>query len=559
MYGKRDVKEQWESIKREITSFCQAESKKIAQNKHKEKSNLEYMALMLEEDLIAGRETGTNVEKIGNALDEVNSKIAELEMERCRAAAFRARARWVRDGEKNTKYFFALEKRNAESKLMRKLIVDGRTLTEQGSILKAQQHFYQTLYTSNTEVFFDIPNNSGVKITDIQKNQMEAQITMLECGEALRSMKNDKAPGNDGLTVNFFKVFWPVLKDLLLLLYREVITSGELNSSARKGVITLIPKKKDLTQLKNWRPITLLNMDYKILGKVIARRLKQVLPDIIGPQQTGFMEGRNITENIRGTIDLITHVYQNQKDALIISVDYEKCFDRIEYQAVQGALKYFGFSNRFAKMTNIFFNNFQICTSNAGFFSDFFAKSRGVNQGCLVSPYLFLLCSEVMAHKIKENVNITGIQMGNRNYVISQFADDTLIYIKYEKISLAATIETLAYIETNTGLKISYEKSVVYRIGSIRDSDAQLYTQKQLQWSSGDIDTLGVTIRNAITQTTEVYNQCIWKMEAVADQWYYRQFSLKGKVLIMNSLMASIFVYKLTVFSQYVTETSERD
>ena len=154
-----------------------------------------------------------------------------------------------------------------------------------------------------------------------------------------------------------------------------------------EGLYHLFLRKQTHHCLKNWRPITLLNMDYKLLAKTLAMRLKNVLPTIIGTQQTGFMEGRCISENIRTTIDIITSIYKQGKSALVVSVDYEKCFDRIEHGAIQGALKYFGFSSQFADWINVFFTDFEICTCNAGYTSDFFKKTRGVNQGCPISPY----------------------------------------------------------------------------------------------------------------------------------------------------------------------------
>ena len=115
----------------------------------------------------------------------------------------------------------------------------------------------------------------------------------------------------------------------------------------------------------------MLNTDYKILAKAMSTRMKSVLPSIIGPQQTGFMEGRSIHSNIRRMIDIISHVNQAKKSVVIVSIDFEKCFDRIEHESIFAAMRYFNFGELFIEWTKIFFTDFLICTQNGGFNSDF--------------------------------------------------------------------------------------------------------------------------------------------------------------------------------------------
>ena len=148
--------------------------------------------------------------------------------------------------------------------------------------------------------------------------------------------------------------------------------------------------------------------------------------------------------------------------------------------------------------------------------------------------------------------------MHNTHHVISQFADDTLLFLAYEENTLCETINTLAHVEEHTGLKILYDKTTIYRVGSIKNTNAKFITGRNLCWSDDDIETLGVSITNGVTQKTSVYDKCIDKLEAVADTWYHRQFSLAGKVLIVNTLMGSIFVYKMTVFPDLSSKQLER-
>ena len=450
-----ECEECWEIIKNEVKKEFIEIGKEVAS-----KQNVE-----LDSFIDLSRRQGISEEIVHNDestftfLNEINCRIEEIELQIVQAAAFRSRAQWIRDGERNSKYFFALEKRNYNAKSIIKLICNadpGREsyVTQQALILKEMATFYAQLYTSDGSISFRLVNTSNCKLSPQQAQKLDEEINAEECYLAMKSMKYGKAPGCDGLSIEFYDIFWDLLAPVLVNLYQKCIDNGLLNRTARLGLISLILKKdKDPVYIRNWRPLTLLNMDYKILAKLLATRMKLVLDDIIGYQLTGFMEGRNISDNIRKTIDIVAHVNRAKMSALIVNIDYEKCFDRIEYCAVFGSLRYFGFGEKFIHMVSLFFNKFQFCTQNYGYTSDCAAKTRGVNQGCPISPYIFLVCSEVMAHKIKKNPLIRGFTLGNVEHIISQFADDTILFLSFEQISLENAVKVMQEIEFNTRQK----------------------------------------------------------------------------------------------------------
>ena len=148
-----------------------------------------------------------------------------------------------------------------------------------------------------------------------------------------------------------------------------------------------------------------------------------------------------------------------------MTLDFEKCFDCIEHTAKRGSLEYFNFGSKYAQWIMLLLSDFELFTQNNSYNSEWFKPTRSVHQGCNIAPFLFLLCSEVMAHKIKSNSEIQGVQVYDIMALISQFADDTTLFLKYDKITLEAVTKTLQLIETNTGLKVNYDKTSLYRIG----------------------------------------------------------------------------------------------
>ena len=537
----------WEYMKRNCQISAQKYSKhRAANNKYNMENFRELQNILRNEQLRPNCPT-----QCQNTLDQLKNCIENLERERVEGAIFRSKCNWAKLGEKNNRYFFSLEKRNYVNKTMFTVFTSkGELCSEQKQILTEQKRFYSALYSSDPQIEFNIKNDTNVQLTLEMRESLEKDITMEELHEALLSMASDKVPGCDGLTKEWYARMWPAIQFYLWKMYRKVLIDKKLGRTARRGVISLLPKgKKDTRKIENNRPLTILSLDYKILSKALATRIKTVLPQIIGEQQCGFMEGRQIQTCIRRTMDVIAHVYENQKSAIIVSIDFHKCFDKVEHKSILGALDYFGFGPKFVEYIGILFRNFEVCTQNAGHVSDFFSKTRGINQGCNISPFLFNVCGEIMAHLIKNNKYIRGIKMGKSEveHVITQFADDTALFLVYEDRTLLEALETFSYIHKHTGLQISYEKTCIYRIGSIKNSNAKLYTIRPMQWSDGDISMLGVTIKNKEFQDNTDFETSIDKMSNISNLWYYRNLTIIGKTLIINTLMLSLFTYKMYV------------
>jgi hypothetical protein len=163
-----------------------------------------------------------------------------------------------------------------------------------------------------TKYFMDQPNIPGLQ--DEDKATIDTEITIDELSKAIKELPNNKTPGLDGITAEFYKFFWSKIKELVYDSWKYCIEDGKMSQDQRRGILTLIPKKnKTLRELKNWRPVTLLNCDYKIFAKSMATRLQSVLDDIISTDQSGCIKGRSTFTNIRSTIDIINTCNERKK------------------------------------------------------------------------------------------------------------------------------------------------------------------------------------------------------------------------------------------------------
>ena len=544
VYNYMDATELWELVKSYCIKECKIYGKKCAREDRLYRCNLYKTLEILQEDIF--NEQG-NIDNLEYSIRNVSAAIDSSLEKEAEKAAFMSKARFIKDGERNSKYFFGMGKRNYVHKTIYKIRkADGTLTKDYREILQVQSDFYANLYSSNPQVQFDITNQSGIFLSEFDKNRLDMPITVTEIYDALVSMKSDKAPGLDGLTKEFFVKLFPVLKEPLYRMYMASIRNGTLNPTARKGVIQLLPKpRKSELEICNFRPLTLLNYDYKILARVLAIRMDSVMPDLIGNQQNGFMKGRNIAHNILRTKEILAYTRKNKKAGVIISIDFEKCFDRVEYTAIRGSLRYFNFGEQFIRYIFLLFKDFSFCTKNNGYFSDFQSKTRGVNQGCPASPGIYNLSGEIMAHLLQNNPNIKGISVNGVLNLLSQFADDTNIFTKFEQVSVESICDTLKRVECNIGLKISYEKTSLYRIGSLIKSDARLYTTQNLKWTDGPIDMLGVQLATDGSMVPANFEKILSKVRSACDNWYNKTSTLSGKILILNSLVGSLFVYQM--------------
>ena len=192
-----------------------------------------------------------------------------------------------------------------------------------GIYLNFATTFYKDLYTKDSSVKFEYRNSSNIGIDADDRETLDKEITNEDLKKAVKDSKRGKAPGLDGLTTEFYVIFFVKIGNILLEALNYGLQQGVLHRTARGGLLSLIPKKgKDIRKLRNLRPITLLNVDFKILEKILSNRLKVVLDKLISKDQKGFLQNRKIFSNIRRVLDVIEIAERTDIEGIILSLDY---------------------------------------------------------------------------------------------------------------------------------------------------------------------------------------------------------------------------------------------
>ena len=533
----------WELIKMEIrkATISYSKTQSSLKREYEDQLNSEY------NNLTERIEQEYTIEK-AIQLASIKDELIQINALKTEGYRIRSKAQHIEFNEKGSKLFLNLEKRNAVLKNITRLKLENNTeVTESSSILNELSSFYENLYKASIyhdEFRDEFLSDLVPRISPEQKQFCDNEISMQECNEALEKMKLNKSPGTDGITVEFYRFFWNDIQKLVFDSIKHGFKEKTLSSEQKRGVIRLIPKKdKDLTNVKNWRPISLLNTDYKIIAHILATRLQHVLPTVISKDQSGYLKNRNISINIRSIFDIIDMIESQNSSVLLAFLDFEKAFDKINWTFLQNALKQFGFGNVLMEWVQILSTDIESCVINNGTTSKYFKIKSGVRQGCPLSALLFLVAVETMAIAIRKHENIKGVKVGNKIFKITQLADDTTLFLK-DINSLKVILKMLQNFEKISGLKLNQSKTEILQIGVPLTSN---YSLLKLKWEKEKIYALGSWFYKDHQKSIScTYEKRLDMLQKTINMWAQRKLTWIGRVTVIKTLCISKINYAIS-------------
>ena len=326
-----------------------------------------------------------------------------------------------------------------------------------------------------------------------QNKWLNADITIAEVDKAISKLKTNKAAGGDGLPAEWYKSLRDSLTPLLLKCFNYVLKGGETPPSWRQAIISVIPKPgKDRTECSSYRPISVLNADYKIFTSIMVSRLENIVPDLIDTDQTGFVKNRRTQDNVRRAIHLVDIMSRSNRRSLIISFDAEKAFDSVRWEFLYLVLKRFGFNDMVISCFKSIYNSPVARIRINGSLSDTIPLERGCRQGCPLSPILFALFIEPLAQKIREDPEIMGIIHKGREHKTCLYADDILVTLSDPDTSLPKLMSSLDQYGFYSGYKLNIEKTQTLSFNY--SPQENVHKMFKFKWKTRILKYLGVNI-----------------------------------------------------------------
>ena len=320
----------------------------------------------------------------------LSRRLSDLQTARAQSHFTLLKERWVEEGEKCTSYFLSQHSTKVAQTTVKSIRTPTGITSNTPEILSEFVAFYQELYTDapiDPPSCEQILSHLQLRLTEAEKDRCNRPFTLAHLFTSLKTAENGKSPGSDGLPAEFYKKFWDILGQDLFDVF-EASYGNILPESQRMAIIRCIPKKGDIADVRNWRPISLLNADYKIISKCIADRISEFLNSVISPEQTCNVKHRKIQHNLSLLRDFAFLSNVRNWDAFILSVDQLKAFDRVNWRFLDSVLERMNFPELIRTWVETLYRQIKSKVKINGHLSVAFEILRGVRQGCPFSAIL---------------------------------------------------------------------------------------------------------------------------------------------------------------------------
>lgn len=296
------------------------------------------------------------------------------------------------------------------------------------------RHFEERFKSSTYSDCFGLESINMAEITPLEAMRLEEPFDIQEISMALEQMDPGKAPGPDGFNAKYIKFMWSAIQQDIQIIFNEFHLSSKLPGGLNSSFMTLIPKVFQPSKVQDYRPISLINCTMKILLKLLANRMKNVLHKLVAEEQSAFIKGRLISDSILITSEVVHNLQTGQSKGIVLKLDFEKAFDTTDWDFLMHTLQRMGFGDRWSSWIHSIISTAKPSILVNGSPSREFCMERGLRQGDPISPMLFILVTQTLhtlLAKATEVGIISGIKMGhNLSLSLQQFADDTIIFLE---------------------------------------------------------------------------------------------------------------------------------
>ena len=459
---------------------------------------------------------------------------------------------WAESGDKVNKLFFAVHNHHKSSaRISRLRCPDGSYTTDPSQMRQIASDYYEALLKARPFSEADMVKRDIIwsrvqnRVSGNLLRCLLQPLSTQEVFKAVKALAKDVCPGVDGLGVQWYIQYWDLIGDGLTKAYQQILDSGNMPQEWKEGLIYMIPKTSgQLEELSQWRPITLLNVIYKILAKTIARRLQPYLSELIHDTQTGFLQERSIFDNIILFWEMVTIAEVQKQDLAVLFLDFEKAYDRVDWDFMEGTLVRMGFPSNWIRGVSALYRNASSSLLFAGDIGRRFFISRSVRQGCPLAPFLFLLVSEAFSvHLNSPYVNIKGLALPVANANVDcEFADDTALYVQASHGNLFHVQKAVDDFSDASGALINWDKSSGFWVAS-GDPPVNVPSLGFTWIPQGQsIRYLGCRVGVGL-KSEDMIAPLLLRLRNKLVYWNKEKLSLAGRVVVANAVLLSSIWY----------------
>lgn len=373
-------------------------------------------------------------------------------------------------------------------------------VTSHEGMCRILKDYFSQVFKESNKCDLVVQEDLDPLISNSQNEMLTADLTFTEFSQAVKSMHPDKASGPDELNPAFFQQFWKLVGKEVFHCCCEWLNEGKITEGVNDTLV-LIPKKDNVEDPRDLRPIALCNVLYKIVAKVLAIRLQKILSGIISKEQSSFVPDRSITDNVLVAFELLHYMKRKnggQDGVVALKLDIRKAYDRVSWGYLRSRMQRMGFSERWINWVMMCVSTVSYSISFQGSMIGPIIPSRGLCQGDPLSPYLFLLCVEGLSNSLKQAVDsnrINGCCICSSAPSIMHllFADDSFLFFKASKEEAVAIKSLLNEYGASSGQDVNYQKSAIFFSSNVRrDKQEEIKNEIGVHKDIGESKYLGL-------------------------------------------------------------------
>ncbi|KAJ1528786.1 hypothetical protein ONE63_007167 [Megalurothrips usitatus] len=538
-----DILNLWDDLKAEIKIASQRFMKKLFEENQQQLSILTAQI----KHISALEELTEENEK---ALLYIEKEIAKLFQSKSEERMKLLKIDICNEANIQSKFFLRLARQAKPSAIINQLQINGEVTSNKHEILShIRQKFMSTFegpsppLDPDSPIFKELP-----KLEDEQRQICEEEITEEEVKDSMNKAQLNRAPGLDGLPLELYKFFWNQIGPIFMKVIQNFQKTGKLPNSMKKIVVSPIPKKGDRTLLKNWRAISLINVDYKIISRIYGTRMSSVISTLLTSDQSYCVPGRTIYDNLHLLRNVIRHSNISNSQLAILSLDQTEAFNNVSHQYFNHLLTNHGFGPKFCKaITSLLTNSKGFIKIGSSLVAPFTFK-KGFRQGDPIAGPLYILSIEPFLRYANNFSKLEGYKIPNSPSVSAKstaFADDINFFITededFKKINEAYDI-----FSQQSGGKLNEEKSSLLLCGKWKSRSN--YPIQCIINNEGD-KFLGVQLGNNPKWEQKNWDDLLIKIKGLLSKWsqYVKLTSYQGRRIICNQLVGSLLIHVLTI------------
>ncbi|CAN6583607.1 unnamed protein product [Malus baccata var. baccata] len=497
----------------------------------------------------------------GFASKDVKQKEKELADAHRKEEAYwkvKSRNQWLREGDKNTKFFHAQTLKRHRFNSIRG-IEDARGIwheTTEGIGNTAIDYFTELFQSCKPNLVEEVQSCMEGRLSLEDNQGLTAMVSDGEILEAAFQIPPTRSPGPDGFSGCFYQDHWDTVGSDVVKVVKAFWHSGSLLRKLNHTNVVLIPKVKCPKNMTQYRPIALCNVIYKIIAKVLTNRLKKVMPKVIGENQSAFVAGKHIQDNIlvvHEVLHSLTHQNKGDQPGMAIKLDMAKAYDRVEWEFLLGMMASLGFPPLFCSWIKECISTVSFSVLINGSPTGFFRPNRGLRQGDPLSPFLFLLCTEGLSMLIRRSLergSLHGFKISPTSVPLTHlfFADDSVVFGNASVEEAESIIEILQTYARGSGQVINRAKSsVFFGAKTPKCQKAKIVNSLGIQSKLGFGKYLGLQADFGHSKKA-VFAEIRNKIEARMSGWAEQYLSQAGNEVLVKAVAMALPNYAMSCF-----------